>query len=294
MVLNTTILAILSGLFGLGIFIIFAAFAVPRVMSNRFVEDADGSKRIGSVAEAQVLSAMVADLGRTIGREKGDLDELLRKTGYIYQSPQEYYARRIYTSLITAVLGGVLGYFLDLGFIITAAMATGGLFYGFSMPSRAVQKTIKKRRERIQDEMGFGLEQLVNLLNTGTSLSDSLSQMRDFGLFGKICDTVSSGLQTNKEIDSIIHDVINSVPAPSQLREFLGLIKQSQIGGEVQVHAMETMARMLRQRLSNRILEIGGRAKVKAVLVNTMIIVLASLIIIGVPAVSMFMGIGFF
>lgn len=128
MVLNTTILAILSGLFGLGIFIIFAAFAVPRVMSNRFVEDADGSKRIGSVAEAQVLSAMVADLGRTIGREKGDLDELLRKTGYIYQSPQEYYARRIYTSLITAVLGGVLGYFLDLGFIITAAMATGGLF----------------------------------------------------------------------------------------------------------------------------------------------------------------------
>ncbi|MCK5795375.1 MAG: hypothetical protein KAH12_11750, partial [Anaerolineales bacterium] len=176
MLLNTTILAILSGLFGLGILIIFAAFAIPRVMSNRFIEDPDGSKRIGSVAEAQVLSAMVSDLGRSIGREKGDLDELLRKSGYIYQSPQEYYARRIYTSLITAVLGGVLGYFLDLGFVINASLATGGLLYGFSMPSRAVQNAIKKRRERIQDEMGFGLEQIVNLLNTGTSLSDSLSQ----------------------------------------------------------------------------------------------------------------------
>lgn len=294
MTLNITIYAIMAAFFGLGIFLIVASFAIPRVMSNRFVEDADGTKRIGSVAEAQVLSAMVADLGKTIGKEKGDLEELLRKSGYIYQSSQEYYARRIYTSLITAVLGGALGYFLDLGFLIIAALVTGGLFYGFSMPSRAVQKTIKTRRERIQDEMGFGLEQLVNLLNTGTSLSDSLSQMRDFGLFGKICDTVSSGLQTNKEIDSIVYDVTNSVPAPSQLREFLGLIKQSQIGGEVQVHAMQTMARMLRQRLSNRILEIGGRAKVKAVLVNTMIIVLASLIILGVPAVSMFMGIGFF
>jgi len=178
MLLNTTILAVLSGLFGLGILIIFAAFAVPRVMSNRFVEDADGTKRIGSVAEAQVLSAMVADLGKSIGKEKGDLEELLRKSGYIYQSPQEYYARRIYTSLITAVLGGAIRYLLDLGFVITASLVTGGLFYGFSMPSRAVQKSIKTRRERIQDEMGFGLEQLVNLLNTGTSLCDSLSQMK--------------------------------------------------------------------------------------------------------------------
>ncbi|MCK4795159.1 MAG: hypothetical protein KAV87_66125, partial [Desulfobacteraceae bacterium] len=118
--------------------------------------------------------------------------------------------------------------------------------------------------------------------------------MRDFGLFGKICDSVSSGMQTSKPIDKIVADVLDSVPAPGQLKEFLGLIKQSQIGGEVQVGAMKTMARMLRQRVSNRIMEIGGQAKVKAVLVNTLIIVLASLIIIGVPGLSLFMSIGFF
>ncbi len=109
-----------------------------------------------------------------------------------------------------------------------------------------------------------------------------------------ICDTVSSGMQTSKPIDKIINDVLDSVPAPGQLKEFLGLIKQSQVGGEVQVNAMKTMARMLRQRLSNRIMEIGGQAKVKAVLVNTMIIVLASLIIIGVPGLALFMSVGFF
>ena len=92
----------------------------------------------------------------------------------------------------------------------------------------------------------------------------------------------------------IIDDVLDSVPAPGQLKEFLGLIKQSQVGSEVQVGAMKTMARMLHQRLSNRIMEIGGQAKIKAVLVNTMIIVLASLIIIGVPGISLFMSIGFF
>jgi len=88
--------------------------------------------------------------------------------------------------------------------------------------------------------------------------------------------------------------MLASVPAPGQLREFLGLIKQSQVGGEVQVGAMQTMARMLRQRLTNRIMEIGGQAKVKATLVNTMIIVMASLIIIGVPGIVLFMSIGFF
>lgn len=45
---------------------------------------------------------------------------------------------------------------------------------------------------------------------------------------------------------------------------------------------MKTMARMLRQRLSNLITELGRQAKTKAVLVNILIIVLASLIIMGV------------
>jgi len=291
--LGTTTLVILSGLFGLGIFLIIAAFAVPSVIGNRVIEE-DGGIRMGNIAEARVLSAMAADMGRAIDREKGDLDGLLRKSGFLYETPEEYYARRIYSSILYALLAGVLGYFLDFGYLVSAGLFTGGLLYGFASPARLIQKAIKNRRERIQDEMGFGLEQLVNLLNTGTSLSDALSQMRDFGLFGKICDTVSSGMQTSKPIDKIINDVLDSVPAPGQLKEFLGLIKQSQVGGEVQVNAMKTMARMLRQRLSNRIMEIGGRAKVKAVLVNTMIIVLASLIIIGVPGLALFMSIGFF
>jgi Flp pilus assembly protein TadB len=291
--LGTTTLVILSGLFGLGIFLIVAAFAIPSVMGNRLIEE-EGGMRIGNIAEAQVLSAMAADMGRAFDREKGDLDGLLRKSGYIYQTPEEYYARRIYSSVLIAIVAGLLGYILDLGYLVTAGLVTGGLLYGFAAPARAIQKAIRNRRERIQDEMGFGLEQLVNLLNTGTSLSDALSQMRDFGLFGMICDTVSTGMQTSKPIDKIVKDVLDSVPAPGQLREFLGLIKQSQVGGEVQVSAMKTMARMLRQRLSNRIMEIGGQAKVKATLVNTLIIVLASLIIIGVPGISLFMSIGFF
>jgi len=291
--LGTTTLVILSALFGLGIFLIFAAFAIPSVMGNRVIEE-DGGIRIGNIAEAQVLSAMAADMGRAIQREEGDLHGLLRKSGFLYETPEEYYARRIYSSVLYAVVGGFGGYFLDLGYLVTAGLVTAGLLYGFALPARSIQKAIKRRRERIQDEMGFGLEQLVNLLNTGTSLSDALSQMRDFGLFGKICDTVSSGLQTSKPIDKIVDDVLDSVPAPGQLKEFLGLIKQSQVGGEVQVNAMKTMARMLRQRLSNRIMEIGGQAKVKATLVNTMIIVLASLIIIGVPGLALFMTIGFF
>ena len=291
--LGIGILAILSGLVALGIFLGFAAFAVPTVMGRRVIED-DGRQRIGSIAEAQVLSAMAADMGRMFDREKGDIDKLIIKSGYVFQTPEEYYARRILFAAVYAIVAGVAGVVLNLGFIITAIIITVGLLYGFTLPARKVQRAIKNRRERIQDEMGFGLEQLVNLLNTGTSLSDALAQMKDFGLFGKICDTVSTGLQTSKPIDNIVTDVLNSVPAPGQLEEFLALVKQSQVGGQVQTNAMRTMARMLRQRLANRILEKGGQAKVKATLVNTLVIVMASLIIVGVPGLVLFMSIGFF
>jgi Flp pilus assembly protein TadB len=291
--LSITTLAILSGFVALGIFLAFAAFAIPTVMGRRVIEE-DGRQRIGSIAEAQVLSAMASDMGRMFDREKGDIDNLIVKAGYIYQTSEEYYARRILGAIGFTGFGFVVGFFLQLGFIITAVLMTVGALYGFTAPARKIQRTIRNRRERIQDEMGFGLEQLVNLLNTGTSLSDALAQMKDFGLFGKICDTVSSGLQTSKPIDNIVTDVLNSVPAPGQLEEFLALVKQSQVGGQVQTNAMRTMARMLRQRLANRIMEKGGQAKVKATLVNTMVIVMASLIIVGVPGLVLFMSIGFF
>lgn len=286
-------LAILSGLVALGIFLGIASFAIPTVMGRRVIED-DGRQRIGSIAEAQVLSAMASDMGRMFDREKGDIDKLIIKSGYVYQTAEEYYARRILGAIAYAGLAVAAGFMLALGFIITALLVTVGLLYGFTTPARKVQRAIRTRRERIQDEMGFGLEQLVNLLNTGTSLSDALAQMKDFGLFGKICDTVSTGLQTSKPIDNIVNDVLNSVPAPGQLQEFLALVKQSQVGGQVQTSAMRTMARMLRQRLANRIMEKGGQAKVKATLVNTMVIVMASLIIVGVPGLVLFMSIGFF
>jgi len=291
--LSVGVLAILSGFVALGIFLGIASFAIPSVMGRRVIED-DGRQRIGSIAEAQVLSAMASDMGRMFDREKGDIDKLIIKSGYVFQTPEEYYARRILFAIVYALVAGAAGVVLNLGFIITAIIISVGLLYGFTAPARKVQRAIKNRRERIQDEMGFGLEQLVNLLNTGTSLSDALAQMKDFGLFGKICDTVSTGLQTSKPIDNIIKDVLNSVPAPGQLEEFLALVKQSQVGGQVQTNAMRTMARMLRQRLANRILEKGGQAKVKATLVNTMVIVMASLIIVGVPGLVLFMSIGFF
>ena len=291
--LSISVLAILSGLVALGIFLGIASFAIPTVMGKRVIEE-DGRKRIGSIAEAQVLSAMASDMGRMFDKEKGDIDNLIVKAGYVYQTSEEYYARRILGLIGYTGFGFVAGFFLDLGFIITAILMTVGLFYGFTAPARKLQRAIRNRRERIQDEMGFGLEQVVNLLNTGTSLSDALAQMKDFGLFGKICDTVSSGLQTSKPIDSIVTDVLNSVPAPGQLKEFLALVKQSQVGGQAQTSAMRTMARMLRQRLANRIMEKGGQAKVKATLVNTMVIVMASLIIVGVPGLVLFMSIGFF
>jgi len=71
--------------------------------------------------------------------------------------------------------------------------------------------------------------------------------------------------------------------------------KNSQPGYKIQVGVMKTITRVLHQRLSNRIMKFGRQAKVKAVLVNTLIIVLALLIIIGVfPGINRFVSTEFF
>jgi len=58
---------------------------------------------------------------------------------------------------------------------------------------------------------------------------------------------------------------------------------------------MKTITRVLHQRLSNRIMKFGKQAKVKTVLGNTLVIVLALLIIIGVfPGINLFASVGFF
>jgi hypothetical protein len=110
---------------------------------------------------------MAADLGRALKKEKGDLPTLLRKSGYVYDSTEKYYARRIYDSVLIAVAAGVLEFLLDLGYVITAGLITGGLLFGFTLPGRTVRGAFKKQREQIRDEMGFGLEQLVTCSTPG-------------------------------------------------------------------------------------------------------------------------------
>jgi len=122
--------------------------------------------------------------------------------------------------------------------VITVGLITSRLVFGFPMPARIVRGAIKKRRERIQDEMVFGLEQLVNLLNTGISLSEALLHMVDFRLFGRVCEHISSRIQTSKPIDRIIKDVEDSVLTPGQLKIFLGLIQHSHVEGSSRRGAM--------------------------------------------------------
>jgi len=289
MVLSVSTQLILAAFVGIGIFLSIAAFAIPKSLTRQMTVTEDGALRTGTLGDVNIIVSLLSDVGEVFERDRGeDLVERLRKTGWIYKSPEEYYARRVYLALIMLAIAILAGLVINLSFMMIAGLATAAVFFGYTSPTRAVKKTIAKRRDQIRNEMGFGLEQIVNLLNAGVNLPQAMNHVRDFGLFGQVCERVSKEMSTQKTIDEVVEDAIKGVPAPNELREFMELVKLSQTGGEIQIQAIKVMAKMLRARLGNEIVERGGKAKIKATLVNVLIIVTASLIAIGVPGVILF------
>lgn len=295
MILSMSTQLILAAFIGIGIFLMIAAFAIPKSITTRMTVSKDGGLKTGTLGDVSILVSLLSDLGEAFDRSSNeDINERLRKSGWIYQSPEEFYARQIYLALILLATVVLAGFTMNLNFTLIAGLATAAVVFGYTTPGRTVTKTIEKRRDQIRNEMGFGLEQIVNLLNAGVSLPQSMNHVRDFGLFGKVCERVSKEMSTQSTIDEAVDDALNGVPSPNELKEFMELVKLSQTGGEIQILAIKVMARMLRARLANEIVERGGNAKVKATLVNVLIIVTASLIAIGVPGVILFTSTGGF
>ena len=71
-------------LFAFGVFLMFAAFRVPRTLGRRVVDrTAEEGPRMATFAEASLLQAMLADLSRKIAPERPTLWEQLRQSGWV-------------------------------------------------------------------------------------------------------------------------------------------------------------------------------------------------------------------
>jgi len=276
---------LLATLSGIGIFFAVASFAVHmRSVTTRILEDETGPRLTG-IAEGNILRAMSVDLSKRLKPEVGNLDMRLRKSGWVYKSVAEFHARRILSAIVYMILGIAIPIMFGLAFEISVGIIpvsfVGTLFavLGFNMVDRGLNNAITKRRERLKREMGFGLERISLLLQSGAPLMEALAHTKNMGLFGKACAQVSSRASTGAPISEIILSVSEDLPETPEFDEFMEMMRMGMQKGQEMVVPFRERAEIMRQRLQLEIIEAGNKAKINVTLLTSAFILLASMIV---------------
>jgi len=274
---------------GIGIFLIFASFSVPLTAVTRRIMDESTGPRLGSMAEGNITRAVMVDLSRRIKPEGGDLEDRLRRSGWFYKSVAEFHARRIMASLIFGFLGIAFAIALMVAFgiqvrVLFVAVA-GTLFavLGFFFPDRAVNGAIRRRREQLKREMGFGLEKISLFLQSGSDLLEALAQTAGLGMFGQACSVIAAQAGTGRPISQVNSMVREELPVTPEFDEFLQLVQMSIAKGQEIVEPFRQRAASMREMLRRAIIEEGQRASIRVTLITSLFVLAASMIVIFVP-----------
>lgn len=281
--------AALALLSGIGIFLIFASFSIPLTAATRRIMDESAGPRLGGMAEGNISRAFIVDLSKRIKPEGGDLEERLRRSGWFYPSVAEFHARRIVASLVFSFLGIVLavGAMIAIGipvrFLFVAAAGTLFTVLGFFYPDRALDNAIKKRRDVLKREMGFGLEKIALFLQSGSDLLEALGQSSSLGMFGRACSLIAAQAGTGRPISEVNSMVRDELPITPEFDEFLQLVQTSIVKGQEIVEPFRQRAASMREMLRRAIIEEGHRASIRVTLITSLFVLAASMIVIFIP-----------
>lgn len=133
-----------------------------------------------------------------------DVVGLLRRSGYIYETPGDFYAAAIRTFGIYLALGGIVAGFILLtgetdNLPIALVVAVVCVLQGLRRPYADLKKAIKRRSELTRNNMLIGLATLNALLTTGMQVQEAMRRVATIG--GPFCNLLGL-LIARMEIDS--------------------------------------------------------------------------------------------
>ncbi len=270
----------LSLAFGFGVFLIILSFALPKSTGVIIKESESGGLVRGFLGEGFIIQGMLADISSRIQPASENLEDDLRKSGYVYQSLAEYHARRMYGALIFSMFGIILGIAMNLGGFLIALLASMMALVGFTQADSGIKKGLEKRQKRIIIEMTYGLDRIALFLTSEATLSQALSSVSKLGLFGQICSRMSTDIGIKRPFEEIIARARADVPSTPELEEFFRLAQDSLRGkGFNLIDPLQSRANSLRDRLENAIVTEAGLAKVRVLLISAGFIMAASLLV---------------
>jgi Flp pilus assembly protein TadB len=247
--------------------------------------------RLGGMAEGNITRALMVDLSKRLKPEGGDLEDRLRRSGWFYKSVAEFHARRIMASLVFSFLGIVvaIAVMVALGIpvqvLFVAVAGTVFAVLGFFFPDRSLNGAIRKRREQLRREMGFGLEKISLFLQSGSDLLEALAQTSSLGMFGRACSVIAAQAGTGRPISEVNSMVREELPVTPEFDEFLQLVQTSIMKGQEIVEPFRQRAASMREMLRRAIIEEGHRASIRVTLITSLFVLAASMIVIFIPLI---------
>jgi hypothetical protein len=170
--------------------------------------------------EALLVAAFPGRFDPNHVANKSNVIDLLRRAGYPYDTPGEYYASAIRYFTVYFIAGAITAgavYLLGLG-IAAPFLAGAFIFMGLTRPSANLRSLAKKRAEATRSNMLVGLAVLESLLIAGVGAQDAMRFTSKVG--GPFCNLLGF-LVARLAIDSTVEEALETtrahVPDPNDV-----------------------------------------------------------------------------
>jgi Flp pilus assembly protein TadB len=162
----------------------FSLFGRGRLMTVR----SSSTNKRRSTWEALLVAALPGRFDPEQAKNSADVVNLLRRAGYPYDTPGEFYAVAIRDFSLFLAVGGLLAGALAAINIIAVApvIATIFILLGLRRPYVRIKTLAKKRAESLRNNMLIGLSVLRSLLSSGVGVQEALRRASTVG--GPFCN----------------------------------------------------------------------------------------------------------
>ncbi len=162
----------------------FSTFGSNRLMN---IPISNSVKR-RSTWDALLVAILPGRFDPNQAKNTADVISLLRRAGYPYDTPGEFYAVAIRDFSLFLIVGGLLaGALAALNLVMVApVIALIFIFLGLRRPYARIKTLAKKRAESLRNNILIGLSVLSSLLSSGVAVQEALRRASTVG--GPFCN----------------------------------------------------------------------------------------------------------
>lgn len=251
----------------------------------------------------RLLAQPLADLGWLLfrHRDQASLEDRLRRSGWRYRSVGDYYGSKIANAVSYFVIGTVCAALMLLPVWLIVGLAAGLGIVGLYRPDEKINLLIKERRDNLFREMAWTLDRVAMVMKTGEALEPTLNRLTDEnfawlaggsgGLFIALLRDIAAGLSSHRhDVEEMLTELRATLPDDlPELDEFLLAVQANLEKRQPIVEQLRALGQTMRDKLNQRIEDVGQKAELKVVALTSGVIVPTLLLVIGGAALVGFM-----